>query len=64
MVKTRRVKVSYHVTLTAIEFKKLVALGREWGMDHDKAKPLKIAKRALQSCGDSGCLSMLDSVGK
>jgi hypothetical protein len=54
--KTRRIRVSYRVTLTDAEFDGLVKLGREWGF---QGKPLKVAKEALQNSGVSGCLAQI-----
>jgi len=62
-MKMRRIKVSYVVNISDQEYKALVALGREWGLDYDTkttvARPLQIAKRALRNSGESGCLSLI-----
>lgn len=56
-VKMRKIKVEYTASMTEQEYKGIVKLGREWGLDFDNAKPLQIAKRALHDSGVSGCLS-------
>ena len=54
----RKVRVSYTVTLKPHEFDGIVALAREWGLDHAKTStPLYLVQRALQNSGTSGCLA-------
>jgi len=62
--KLRIVRVTYKVTLNPDEFRRLVLLGKDWGLDYDNASPVKIVKRVLQSCGSSGCLAQIARMPK